>query len=144
MNFFGEAMMQSKWDHVFDMHDNGIEHSLFSNDENVEYNKEGVYVPEYLFRRYTETDSRPPTPSQMLTSTITAASTRAVVAANFFLTRRSNMAEKRNCRRRCITPDPVIDSTAVEKKLLVLDLRKSYSQDSLNLVRKNYIRLHFY
>lgn len=142
MNVFSETM-QTKRDHVSDMYDDDIDHNLLSNDQDLEYDKECVYVPECLFRRYTETDSRPPTPLQRLTSTTTATSTRAV-AANAFLTSRSKMAQKRNRRRRCITPDPVVDSMAVEKKLLVLDLRKSYSQDSLNLVRRNCICLHFY
>lgn len=63
-------------------------------------------VPEELFRRYTETDSRPLTPAPTLVSAHTRASGS----------------------RRCVTPDPIHMSEVREKTLLVLDLRRSHSQ----------------
>lgn len=62
-------------------------------------------VPEELFRRYTETDSRPLTPAPTLVSAYTRASGS----------------------RRCMTPDPV-PTSEVKKTLLILDLRRSHSQ----------------
>ncbi|KAJ8953941.1 hypothetical protein NQ318_019184 [Aromia moschata] len=67
-------------------------------------------VPEELFRRYTETDSRPLTPAPTLASGATKASGS----------------------RRCITPDPHITNQIKEKTLLVLDLRRSHSQETLS------------
>ncbi|XP_044758948.1 uncharacterized protein LOC123316787 [Coccinella septempunctata] len=64
-------------------------------------------IPEELFRRYTETDSRPLTPAPTLSSSATRASGS----------------------RRCFTPDPIPISTVKEKTMLVLDLRRSHSQD---------------
>ncbi|XP_045476995.1 uncharacterized protein LOC123682435 [Harmonia axyridis] len=64
-------------------------------------------VPEELFRRYTETDSRPLTPAPTLSSSATRASGS----------------------RRCFTPDPIPISTVKEKTMLVLDLRRSHSQE---------------
>ncbi|XP_057667786.1 uncharacterized protein LOC130900879 [Diorhabda carinulata] len=68
-------------------------------------------VPEELFRRYTDTDSRPQTPAPTLISGITRLSTS----------------------RRCITPDPLPSSQVKEKTRLVLDLRRSHSQDHLSI-----------
>nr|CAD7403668.1 unnamed protein product [Timema cristinae] len=62
-----------------------------------------VSVPEELFRRYTDTDSRPPTPAPTLASVMT-----------------------RGSGRRCVTPD-----CPRERTMLVLDLRRSHSQDAL-------------
>ncbi|RZC41385.1 hypothetical protein BDFB_002021 [Asbolus verrucosus] len=63
-------------------------------------------VPEELFRRYTETDSRPLTPAPTLASAATKASGS----------------------RRCFTPDPLSTNQIREKTLLILDLRRSHSQ----------------
>ncbi|XP_066995852.2 uncharacterized protein [Anabrus simplex] len=69
-------------------------------------------VPEELFRRYTDTDSRPLTPAPTLASVMT-----------------------RGSGRRCVTPDPIpthcLNPTR-ERTLLVLDLRRSHSQDTLS------------
>ncbi|XP_049771241.1 uncharacterized protein LOC126141558 [Schistocerca cancellata] len=78
-------------------------------------------VPEELFRRYTDTDSRPPTPAPTLAS-----------------------AGARGSGRRCVTPDAATSATASAsagsaaargrsrcgggRTLLVLDLRRSRSQ----------------
>lgn len=64
------------------------------------------YVPEELFRRYTDTDSRPVTPTPTLASIVTKSSTR-----------------------RCVTPDPNLYR---ERKLLVVDLRRSHSIETLS------------
>lgn len=69
-------------------------------------------VPEELFRRYTDTDSRPLTPTPTLASVMTKGSVR-----------------------RCVTPDPIpthILNPTRERTLLVLDLRRSHSQDTLS------------
>ncbi|CAH0563738.1 unnamed protein product [Brassicogethes aeneus] len=77
-------------------------------------------VPEELFRRhetmsyslycrYTETDSRPLTPAPTL-----ASGTRA------------------SGSRKCVTPDPTPTTQIREKTLLVLDLRRSHSQETLS------------
>lgn len=60
-----------------------------------------------VFHRYTETDSRPLTPAP----TVMSGRTRA------------------SGSRRCVTPDPNVH----EKTLLVLDLRRSHSQETLTL-----------
>lgn len=67
-------------------------------------------VPEELFRRYTETDSRPLTPAPTLISAHTRASGS----------------------RRCVTPDPMHTSEVREKTMLILDLRRSHSQETLS------------
>ncbi|XP_044253371.1 uncharacterized protein LOC123004262 [Tribolium madens] len=67
-------------------------------------------VPEELFRRYTETDSRPLTPAPTLASAATRASGS----------------------RRCVTPDPAPTNQIREKTLLILDLRRSHSQETLS------------
>ncbi|XP_049857457.1 serine/arginine repetitive matrix protein 1 [Schistocerca gregaria] len=83
-------------------------------------------VPEELFRRYTDTDSRPPTPAPTLAS-----------------------AGARGSGRRCVTPDAATSATASAsagsaaargrsrcgggRTLLVLDLRRSRSQGALPL-----------
>ena len=69
-------------------------------------------VPEELFRRYTDTDSRPLTPAPTLASVMTKGS-----------------------GRRCVTPDPIPThcmNPTRERTLLVLDLRRSHSQDTLS------------
>ncbi|KAF5270665.1 hypothetical protein FQA39_LY01403 [Lamprigera yunnana] len=67
-------------------------------------------VPEELFRRYTETDSRPLTPAPTLVSAHTRASGS----------------------RRCVTPDPILNANVHEKTQLVLDLRRSHSQETFS------------
>lgn len=59
--------------------------------------------------RYTETDSRPLTPAPTLASAHTRASGS----------------------RRCVTPDPTPTAEIREKTLLILDLRRSHSQETL-------------
>jgi hypothetical protein len=69
-------------------------------------------VPEELFRRYTDTDSRPLTPAPTLASIMT-----------------------RGSLRRCVTPDPIpthILNPTRERTVLLLDLRRSHSQDILS------------
>ncbi|CAH1101189.1 unnamed protein product [Psylliodes chrysocephalus] len=70
-------------------------------------------VPEELFRRYTDTDSRPQTPAPTLVSGITRLSTSRT--------------------RRCVTPDPVPTCQVKEKTRLILDLRRSHSQENLSI-----------
>ncbi|KAK9744704.1 hypothetical protein QE152_g7472 [Popillia japonica] len=77
-------------------------------DKNTSDNMDSV--PEGLFRRYTETDSRPLTPAPTIASTYTRAS----------------------ASRRCVTPDPVITAQFKEKTRLILDLRRSHSQETLS------------
>lgn len=64
-------------------------------------------VPEELFRRYTDTDSRPLTPAPTLASAATRASGS----------------------RRCLTPEA---RPAHPKARLVLDLRRTHSQDTIS------------
>lgn len=71
-----------------------------------------IFVPEALFRRYTETDSRPASPNA--TSTITHMTQKLLVTQS----------------RRCVTPDPNIH--VPEKTQLILDLRKTASQTALD------------
>jgi hypothetical protein len=78
----------------------------------TKYDNEEDTVPEELFRRYTDTDSRPLTPAPTLASVMTKGSVR-----------------------RCVTPDPIPTHTlnpTRERTLLVLDLRRSHSQDTLS------------
>ncbi|KAI9588054.1 hypothetical protein GQX74_003900 [Glossina fuscipes] len=70
-------------------------------------------IPEDLFRRYTDTDSRPLTP----TPTVTSVHTRT--SAGSFLN-----------NRRCITPE-FSKTEIIKRKKLILDLRKSHSQETL-------------
>lgn len=61
-------------------------------------------LPEEFFRRYTDTDSRPLTP----TPTVISGRTRASLGSHF--------------NRRCVTPEPQT-TTGKERKQLILDLR---------------------
>lgn len=72
------------------------------------------HVPEEFFRRYTDTDSRPLTP----TPTVASGRTRASVVGGSHLT------------RRCVTPEPQTQNLQ-ERKQLILDLRRSHSQETL-------------
>ncbi|XP_037815934.1 uncharacterized protein LOC119606475 [Lucilia sericata] len=70
-------------------------------------------IPEDLFRRYTDTDSRPLTP----TPTVTSIHTRT--SAGSFLN-----------NRRCITPE-LGNNDMIKRKKIILDLRRSHSQETL-------------
>lgn len=72
------------------------------------------HVPEEFFRRYTDTDSRPLTP----TPTVCSGRTRTSAGNSVFNT------------RRCVTPEPPSSHTK-ERKQLILDLRRSHSQETL-------------
>lgn len=72
-------------------------------------------MPEEFFRRYTCTDSRP------LTPTPTVASGR---------TRNSAIGSHLN-HRRCVTPEPISSNDGQERKQIILDLRRSHSQETL-------------
>ncbi|KAK9888018.1 hypothetical protein WA026_000302 [Henosepilachna vigintioctopunctata] len=82
---------------------------VYSKQNDYDNNSMVEVVPEELFRRYTDTDSRPLTPAPTLTSAATKASGS----------------------RRCVTPDPISISTVKEKTMLVLDLRRSHSQEMI-------------
>ncbi|XP_029731485.2 uncharacterized protein LOC109622295 [Aedes albopictus] len=71
------------------------------------------HVPEEFFRRYTDTDSRPLTP----TPTVASGRTRASVGGS-------------HLTRRCVTPEPQTQNQQ-ERKQLILDLRRSHSQETL-------------
>ncbi|XP_070509084.1 uncharacterized protein [Chironomus tepperi] len=73
------------------------------------------HVPEEFFRRFTDTDSRPLTPTP---SCATSARTRG-----------NAMGASHLSARRCVTPDPV--SNEQERKQIILDLRRSHSQETL-------------
>ncbi|EDV98679.1 GH23317 [Drosophila grimshawi] len=68
-------------------------------------------IPEDLFRRYAETDSRPMTPTPTVTSIHTRNS-----AGSFY--------------RRCITPEWGKHEN-IQRKKIILDLRRSHSQETL-------------
>ncbi|CAH1968938.1 unnamed protein product [Acanthoscelides obtectus] len=94
----------------------GLEH-LGNSPDNIQHIQKSICipqvesVPEELFRRYTETDSRPLTPAPTLASGATRASGS----------------------RRCVTPDLIPIEIIREKTLLVLDLRRSHSQETLSM-----------
>lgn len=71
-------------------------------------------IPEEYFRRYAGSDSRPLTPTPTVISGRTRTSTG------------SHLVQA----RRCFTPDP-IKSFAQERKQLIVDLRRSHSQETL-------------
>ncbi|GAB0087806.1 uncharacterized protein DMENIID0001_021570 [Sergentomyia squamirostris] len=70
-------------------------------------------VPEELFRRFTDTDSRPMTPTPTVISTKTRVSVSSIKNS-----------------RRCVTPEPKT-ICASAKKRLILDLRRSHSQETI-------------
>lgn len=74
------------------------------------------HVPEEFFRRYTDTDSRPLTPTP---SCATSAKTRTGIASSHLST------------RRCVTPEPAGSNDNNERKQIILDLRRSHSQETL-------------
>lgn len=67
-------------------------------------------VPEEFLRRFTDTDSRPMTPTPTVLSNKTRTS--------------------HHSSRRCVTPEPQ-NMYAIEKKHIILDLRRSHSQETL-------------
>jgi hypothetical protein len=73
------------------------------------------HVPEEFFRRFTDTDSRPLTPTP---SCATSARTRNI-----------GMASSHLSTRRCVTPEPMRNEQ--ERKQIILDLRRSHSQETL-------------
>lgn len=81
-------------------------------DDNQEYIPD--HVPEEFFRRYTDTDSRPLTP----TPTVASGRTRTSAGGSLM-----------NARR-CVTPEPLFTNIK-ERKQLILDLRRSHSQETL-------------
>lgn len=72
-------------------------------------------LPDECFRHYAGSDSRPLTP----TPTVVSNRTRVSTTGSYLMT-----------SRRCHTPDP-ITAGANERKQLVLDLRRSHSQETL-------------
>lgn len=72
------------------------------------------HVPEEFFRRFTDTDSRPLTP----TPTVISGKTRNSAAGSMM-----------NARR-CVTPEPS-SSNVKERKQIILDLRRSHSQETI-------------
>jgi hypothetical protein len=89
-----------------------VDNDLFRGSVAAPYDDGEDAVPEELFRRYTDTDSRPLTPAPTLASVMT-----------------------RGSIRRCVTPDPIPTHTlspARQRTVLVLDLHRSYSQDTLS------------
>ncbi|CAD7006308.1 unnamed protein product [Ceratitis capitata] len=70
-------------------------------------------IPEDLFRRYTDTDSRPLTPTPTVTSVHTRNSTNSFVN-----------------NRRCITPE-LGKNEIIKRKKIILDLRRTHSQETL-------------
>lgn len=81
-----------------------------------EDNQEDIpdHVPEEFFRRYTDTDSRPLTP----TPTVASGRTRTSAGGSLM-----------NARR-CVTPE-LLFTNIKERKQLILDLRRSHSQETL-------------
>lgn len=75
------------------------------------------HVPEEFFRRYTGSDSRPMTPTPTVISGRTRTSTGSYIHVGAV--------------RRCFTPDPVCSEGGQDRKQLILDLRRSHSQETL-------------
>lgn len=72
------------------------------------------HIPEEFFRRFTDTDSRPMTPTPSVISGRTRISTASQLQAT----------------RRCVTPEPSF-SFQKERKQIIVDLRRSHSQETL-------------
>ncbi|XP_017470194.1 PREDICTED: uncharacterized protein LOC108361928 [Rhagoletis zephyria] len=70
-------------------------------------------IPEDLVRRYTDTDSRPLTPTPTVTSVHTRNSTSSFIN-----------------NRRCITPE-LGKNEIIKRKKIILDLRRTHSQETL-------------
>ena len=76
------------------------------------------HVPEEFFKRYTDTDSRPLTPTNSIKNSIYSGRTRVSAIGS------------RNTRR-CVTPEPCSSNDGKERKQIILDLRRSHSQETL-------------
>lgn len=83
------------------------------------------HVPEEFFRRYTGSDSRPMTP------TPTVASGRTRTSTGSHAHGAGGAAATAAATRRCFTPDPGVHGGAQMRQHLVLDLRRSHSQETL-------------
>ncbi|XP_055856644.1 uncharacterized protein LOC129919698 [Episyrphus balteatus] len=98
---------------------NQLKNNLVTDNKTSSQNRDQLFesetdnIPEDLFRRYTDTDSRPLTPSPTVTSVRTRNSTGS------FLN-----------NRRCITPELRKNEISKRKKI-ILDLRRSHSQETL-------------
>lgn len=93
--------------------------SIYLNDQHTDINYNDLNVdpdkiPDDFFHRYTSSDSRPLTPAPTIVSNRTRTSTGSQLLQ----------------ARRCLTPDP-IKCFANERKQLVLDLRRSHSQETI-------------
>lgn len=73
-------------------------------------------IPDEFYQRFTGSDSRPLTP----TPTVASQRTRGSVGSQLVFH-----------TRRCLTPDPVNSSCVGERKQIILDLRRSHSQETL-------------
>lgn len=73
-------------------------------------------IPDEFYQRFTGSDSRPLTP----TPTVASQRTRGSVGSQLVFH-----------TRRCLTPDPVNSSGVGERKQIILDLRRSHSQETL-------------
>ena len=90
-------------------------------DDDLVGTRKPIMVPEILFRHYTQTDSRPLTPTTINLSH----------SYRFSMTKPTSTFT----HRRFITPDDKHLSKTPERERLVLDLRKCLSQSSVTLVR---------
>ncbi|XP_071453238.1 uncharacterized protein [Hetaerina americana] len=105
-----------------------------------EDDEEEADVPEELFRRYTETDSRPLTPTLSSSVSDTHLATRSGQTDSlFYVSTPPSLSATNSSRRRygmpsrrSQTPDPPYRPQAPQrqKTMLVLDLRRSQSQDA--------------
>lgn len=73
-------------------------------------------IPDEFYQRFTGSDSRPLTP----TPTVASQRTRGSVSTQLVVH-----------TRRCLTPDPINSSCIGERKQIILDLRRSHSQETL-------------
>lgn len=93
------------------------------------------HVPEEFFRRYTGSDSRPMTPTPTVASGRTRASTGSYAhgGGGGGGAGGSSHGVAAATARRCFTPDPATHSgsAAKQRQQLILDLRRSHSQETL-------------
>lgn len=73
-------------------------------------------IPDEFYQRFTGSDSRPLTP----TPTVASQRTRGSIGSQLVFH-----------TRRCLTPDPMNSSSVGERKQIILDLRRSHSQETL-------------
>lgn len=91
-------------------------------------------LPEELFRRYTDTDSRPHSPPAHLTPSLVAPPPTAGTGISAVLGGLGGLGGAGP--RRCRTPDPEQQQGHLghqQRTLLVLDLRRSRSHDTLSV-----------